>query len=57
VRELNDCVLTAHGRGAAPNGCARYLNTPGCPGTLVHGGYSQESPGPGFGDECLVRVR
>lgn len=57
VRELTDCVLTAQAHGPAPNGCARYLNTPGCPGTLVHGGYSQDNPDPGFGDACLVRVR
>jgi len=50
-------VLTAQGHGPAPNGCARYLSTPGCSGTLVNGGASQENPEPGFDSACLVRVR
>jgi hypothetical protein len=66
VRELNDCVLSMRWFEPAPFGCARYLDAPGCSGTLVNGhdgggaGSGGSFGGAGGGSDanaCLVRVR
>lgn len=37
LAELSDCVLTTIGDcWPSPHGCARYLEKPGCPGTMVN---------------------
>jgi hypothetical protein len=64
VRDLNDCVLTLDEHVASPYGCGRYIDAPGCAGTIVDGGPSngqfEGSGGTSGGLEghvCTVRVR
>lgn len=59
VFELNDCVLSLRNQTPSPFGCARYLDSPGCSGTLVNGVGEVPSVAsaalPG-NDSCLVKV-
>ncbi len=51
--ELEDCVLTMRDECTpAPHGCARYLEKPGCDGTIVKAGIA---PYPNM--DCGVRVQ
>jgi hypothetical protein len=66
VRNLNDCVQSMTGFQPSPYGCARYIDAPGCAGTIVNGSAvgGDGSAGSGLppldaavGDGCLIRVR
>jgi hypothetical protein len=61
ISELSDCVLTVtDGCWPHPHGCARYLEKPGCAGTIVlSGGGDSVSVGwdSDAGGSCSVRVQ
>jgi hypothetical protein len=55
---LTDCVRTALTRQPQPHGCAAYLQSPGCSGTIVIGRADGEDASIfGSGDRCRLRVR
>ena len=56
VSELNDCVRTIMSTVPQPRGCARYLEAPGCSGTIVIG-RDARAPGDSTNERCRVRVR
>lgn len=61
VRELTDCILTIQSRLNAPtcwppeHGCARYLEKPGCLGTIVSGLNDGAGGSPATG--CTLEVK
>jgi hypothetical protein len=65
VRDLSDCAASAKFFQPSPIGCARYLDTPGCSGTIVINAVpnypgtagAPSMPDAGLGAGCLVRVR
>jgi hypothetical protein len=58
VFDLNDCVLSMKTGTPSPNGCARYIEAPGCSGTLVNQLSGEPTAAIGLpGDNsCRVRV-
>jgi hypothetical protein len=65
IAELSDCVTTVYDAcWPSPHGCARYLERPGCDGTVVRA-YSEGSAGtggtggasPGSVQDCSIRVQ
>ena len=57
ISELGDCVLTVTDScWPSPHGCARYLERPGCSGTIVVSTAGLDSSGYEAADLCKVRV-
>jgi hypothetical protein len=60
VSDLTDCILSVINSWPSPRGCGRYLDTPGCSGTIVSHNLPGQSTGTGGapGDlGCTLRVR
>jgi hypothetical protein len=59
IAELSDCVATLKSNcQPSPHGCARYLEKPGCSGTIVLAGYPSDGTmmSPERDLECPLRV-
>lgn len=57
VRDLNDCALSMRYFKPSPYGCARYLDAPGCAGTIVVGAAYDGLARDGGLTGCRVRVQ
>lgn len=58
ISELGDCVLTVTDScWPSPHGCARYLERPGCSGTVVVSTAGFDSGGADAVNYCKVRVQ
>jgi hypothetical protein len=56
ISELSDCLLTIRSGVPFEHGCARYLEKPGCLGTIVAAPLPGGEGGAGAGDSCKLKV-
>lgn len=58
IAELSDCLLTVvDSCWPSPHGCARYLERPGCNGTMMVSTLGYEDAGRDVVNACRIRVR